>query len=475
MRRTKYIIVIAWLIMAAVITALQLALIPVHADTTNAPSLLISHFKVTSSSGQFVTLYNASSAAIDTAKYQLVYFNNYDVSKATASKLVALSGVVPPHGYVLVSDATAVLCYQMTVMSTSLGFSSTAGFIALQSLSQAFVGGPITNNTLDYVGWSKTAASGAQTLPTSTAAFMTRTPLSSQNSPIVNSAGDGSWLAVQPDPNNSCSFTALATGKTTAIYGTLLPATQPPATQDVVSDAMGPVINEGLMAPVINELLPNPTGTGNDATDEYVELYNPNAATFDLSAYELRTGTTSQHTYVFPSGSQLPAQSFVAFYAATTGISLSNTEGQAVLYDPNGTQLSSTMAYTTAKDGYAWALANNTWQWTTTPTPSAINVIHLPLVTQKKATVKKSAVATPSVATGSNQLASAQESSATSNQTDQTQTPLHPWTLALVATLALLYGAYEFRTDLARYFKQLRRNFTHRFANWWAFAWRRSH
>ncbi|HXR50109.1 MAG TPA: hypothetical protein VN778_03740, partial [Verrucomicrobiae bacterium] len=61
-----------------------------QADSTNAPSLVISQFKITSSNGQFFTLYNATSATLDMSKYQLEYFNSVDLTKATSSKLIAL-------------------------------------------------------------------------------------------------------------------------------------------------------------------------------------------------------------------------------------------------------------------------------------------------------------------------------------------------------------------------------------------------
>ena len=478
MRRT-HIIINTSLGVAIVITALLGAMFPASAESANTPSLAISHLKITSSSGQFVTLYNSTNTAIDTAKYQLVYFNNYDVSKATTSRLVALSGVVPPHSYELISDATSQLCYQMTVMAASLGFSTTVGFLELQLVSQAVVGGPITTSTVDYVGWSKTTAAGVQTLPASTSAFMVRTPLSAQNNPIVNNAGDGSWLAVQPDSTNACEFVAVTTGKTIAVYGSLLAATAPPANYEAETNpTSGQVVNDGLMTPVINELLPNPLGTGNDATDEYIELFNPNAATFDLSGYELRTGTTTQHTFVFPAGSQLPAQSFTAFYAAATGLVLSNTSGQASLYDPTGIVLSSTDVYDTAKDGYVWALANNKWQWSTNPTPSAINVIRVPPVTKKRATTSKSTKATPSTKTANVSNVTAGLVKGASTQTgvkDSNSIPIHPWILALVASVALLYGAYEFRNDLAHGVTQCRRYLSNRFRDWRTFAWWRSH
>ena len=69
----------------------------VLADTADVPSLIISQLKITSSSGQFITLYNATNASLDMSKYQLEYFNNYDLSKATSSRQIALSGIILTH------------------------------------------------------------------------------------------------------------------------------------------------------------------------------------------------------------------------------------------------------------------------------------------------------------------------------------------------------------------------------------------
>src|ERR1700685_1228373 len=76
---------------------------PAQADSAVTPSLVISQLKITSSSGQFITLYNSTNTVLDMSKYQLEYFNNYDLSKATSSKLIALAGTVPPHSYFMVN------------------------------------------------------------------------------------------------------------------------------------------------------------------------------------------------------------------------------------------------------------------------------------------------------------------------------------------------------------------------------------
>jgi predicted extracellular nuclease len=106
------------------------------AETSGAPSLVISQLKITSSNGQFVTLYNASSLTLDMSKYQLEYFNSYDLTKATSSRLIALTGSLPPHSYYMINDSTMALCYQLTVDSVSLGFSSTAGLVEVLSFTQ---------------------------------------------------------------------------------------------------------------------------------------------------------------------------------------------------------------------------------------------------------------------------------------------------------------------------------------------------
>ena len=149
-----------------------------------------------------------------------------------------------------------------------------------------------------------------------------------------------------------------------------------------------PAADIGLMAPTVTEILPNPTGSGNDSTDEFIELYNPNPGSFDLTGFSLQSGTTTC-LYTFPAGTTLPASGFTAFYSKTTGLSLSNSGGQAKLLDPFSNAIAVSGPYGTANDGQAWALAKGKWYWTTSPTPDQANVIHEPPV--KKSSAKTTA------------------------------------------------------------------------------------
>jgi len=441
--------------------------VPVLADTTAVPSLTISQLKITSSNGQFVTLYNPTTSTLNMSNYQLEYFNSFDLSKATSSKLVSLSGMLPPHSYYMVNDGTLQLCYQLTVDSVSLGFSSTAGLVELLALNQTTPGGLVASSLQDYVGWSKTAASGAQTLPTSTAAFLQRQPVDSKNNPLVTTPGAGSWLAVQPDPATACGLVSATNTSAPVVSGLnqLLPATEPPATivNALAGDDAPPALSLsaadiGLMAPQITELLPNPVGTGNDGTDEYVELYNGNDVAFDLSGFMLQTGLTTLHSYVFPVGSSLPPQSFTAFYAEQTKLTLSNSGSQATLLDPLGNSIATTDPYGTTVDGQSWALAKGSWYWTTQPTPSAANVINMPPVKTTKAsshTTKPKSSSGVKAASTTKKLKTVAPTAATAATAAPAAVPIHPWELALVGSLALLYGIYEYRKDLANNLRKL--------------------
>lgn len=436
-----------------------------QAQAASAPSLVISQAKITSSNGQFITLYNSTDSVLDMSKYQLEYFNSYDLSKATSSKLIALSGVIPPHGYFMVNDAGLLLCYQLTVNSVSLGFSSTSGMVQVLGLSQNGPGGSVVQTVEDYVAWSKTPVAGAQTVPSNVNAFLQRQPVDTLNNPNIATPGIGSWQSVQPDPANPCRLISTINPALEVETGLdqLLPAGEAPAI--IVSVAAGagqtaptmPVGNIGLKAPSITELLPNPSGTGNDDTDEYIELHNSNAKVFDLSGFKLQTGTSTFRNFTFPTGTTIPPQSFMAFHSDKTGLTLSNSGSQVKLLDPFGNSISTSGMYGTAKDGQAWAQAKGKWYWTSELTPGKANVIKQPTTTKKGSTKKSTSKSKKNTANTATKLSS-------SNQPDDEAglTPIHPLMLAIVGGLALLYGAYEYRADLANRIHELKRNVTAR-------------
>jgi hypothetical protein len=216
-----------------------------------------------------------------------------------------------------------------------------------------------------------------------------------------------------------------------------------------------PAADIGLKSPQLTELLPNPGKPLTDASDEFVELYNSNNTEFDLSGFVLEAGAGStKRRYTFAAGTMLPAKSFKAFFSVDTRLSLSNTQGLVRLLDPFGNELSTSTVYGAAKDNQAWALVKGNWQWSTRPTPNAANILIKPTVKAKKSTKKSANAKTAAAKTGSGVVAAA-NTSAQLPEAD-TKTSLHTGVLALIGGFALLYGAYEYRSDVANKLHQLR-------------------
>jgi hypothetical protein len=422
-------------------------------SAAQSPQIIIVQIKITSSNGQFITLYNNTDSAIDLSTIQLQYFNNYDLLKATSGKLISLSGKMPARGFAVVDDGPIQACYQMTVNSVSLGLSSTAGLV---EVSHFFgTSSPQVISTLDdYVGWSKTPAAGAQTLPSNTSAFLQRiAPDGSSNYNSISLPGSGSWTSVaQPDGSSPCS----ATSAGSAGGGASLRTGSVPIPYTAISSSATlsaiPADDNGLTVPQISEVLPNPAPPQTDANDEFVELYNPNDKAFDLGGFVLQVGTTTVHKYTFPGGTSIEPHQFSAFYSSDTGLSLSNSDGQVKLLDPGGNLLNQTDEYTEAKDGYAWVKTDGLWQWTTKPTPGAVNQISTPPGSKAKSSSsssKKTKGAHISAATGSRGSGGSGTPSAVA---------IHPLVLAGVGAAALIYALYEYRHDLANFYYKLRRN-----------------
>jgi hypothetical protein len=237
------------------------------------------------------------------------------------------------------------------------------------------------------------------------------------------------------------------------------PSVTDPGPDDEENTPTIPAGNVGLKTPQLSEILPNPASPQTDAKDEFVELYNPNDASFDLSGYVLESGITTKHRFTFAAGTKVQPKSFAAFFSADTGLTLSNSSGQVRLIDPLGRILVESDQYASAKDAQAWILANGKWQWTTKPTPNALNVVSTPAVKGAKTTsVKKASSKSSSVAKPSANGSDSEDDTVQTIATASSGTPLHPGVLAAVALSALIYGVYEYRRDFANKIYQFREN-----------------
>jgi len=425
-----------------------------------APSgLVITEIKVTGD--EFAVLQNNSTAAIsDLSKYWLYVFSKTNplAAGATSSAQQLPVAALPAGASVLLSEGGAT-CGAAVTAKLALSFGDSAG--ALQVLSAA-PNGLLVPTPTDAVSWSANADGDIPNVPKSTtdkqaAFYRTQNTSKTYGWQLADVAIDGATgLATICRLNVGTAGSAQP-----AVGGQLAAPIEPSATiinwggsASSATTATMPASDIGLSAPRITELLPNPNGTGTDATDEFIELYNANPAPFDLSGFTLQTGAVTKHSYIFPAGTALPAQSFTAFYASTTGLTLSNSGGQADLLDPSNDVLSQTDVYGTAKDGQAWALADGTWHWTTQATPGLANVIAQPPATK---TAKKQSSQTAGTVKGA-ATTTGSKNSASAEPAGTNTAPIHPLVLAAVAAIAVGYGVYEYRHDLANRIHRLRTN-----------------
>lgn len=442
------------------------------AQSTTMPSLLIREIKIT---GEELVVLQATEDISDLSEYWLGYTGSDSANPGSIvpSQQLPAKPLAAGQAVLLTSDGGNT-CDAVFTTKLSPALSDTKGTVVVRQLHS--VNSTSTFTTIDSVNWAKPSVSGTTSaqldLRKETASLAYPVWYHSPN--LTNPWRVGNLVA--------CTLTLASQAGATQpeVITWQQTAIEPPAIIENVNednvtpvDEANPAANDGLAPLLITEVLPNPLGTGTDSTDEYVELYNSNDAPFALAGFTLQTGLTTKHNYVFPSGVQIPAKSFAVYYAAQTGLSMSNTSGQATLLDSNGVVMAQSDPYDTAPDGQAWALANGVWYWTTKPSPTATNVIAQPIAlparatkqltvktatTKAKSTTAKAAKAASSKKTTKTNTA-ASKAGATAGATPvAAATKIHPAVLASVACGALGYGAYVYRKDLANAFYKLRRH-----------------
>lgn len=436
----------------------------VGAITPTVPALSFRQVKIT---GDEFVVVRANQAITDLSSYWLGYSSSDTASNIVPTQQLPAISLTSGQTVLLTSDA-AQTCDSIYTAKLSVTLSDTKGTLQLRQLV-TIDKNTSTFTTIDGVNWIKPSASD-KTIITNNLDLRKEGALAV---PVWyhDATVSGSNWTIGNFVNCSLTVAQPAIGTTVATTQTYTwpsSAAGPPAVVlSLVSDstptAAIPVIpasDIGLAPPQITELMPNPVGTGTDASDEFIELYNPNSKPFDLSGFVLQTGSTTKHSYTFPSATSLPPGAFVAFYSADTGLTLSNTSGESNLLDPLGAMLSQTDSYATAKDGLSWALAKGAWYWTLQPSPGKSNIIAQATTSSGSAT-KSSTKTTSSAAKtkGATTTKSSPISASTTAPVEVAEaTPVHPWTLAVVAALAVAYGLYEYRLDLANLLYRLRRH-----------------
>ncbi|PSO43625.1 hypothetical protein BRC20_00905 [Candidatus Saccharibacteria bacterium QS_8_54_8] len=200
----------------------------------------------------------------------------------------------------------------------------------------------------------------------------------------------------------------------------------------------------------IREVLPDPADPLTDAKDEFVELYNPTSAAVTLEGYILETGTDFNSSHELE-GTIAPGEREAVFSDNAT-MSLVNSGGSARLVGENEDVIDTVPAYPAAETGASRALFDGKWQWTTRPTPAAINKLAQPAEADEGRGGDVAAASDDSQTSGQDE--------AVSNITEPATIETSPYTTASVVisiALAVLYMLYEFRYDIRNYIEITRR------------------
>ena len=444
------------ILLAAVILAVPSA-VYATAPTLAVPSgLSIAELKITGV--EFILLENNTGSTISSSQLSNYWLNAYNNADPTASGVSSSSQQLPaaslaPGQTLLLSDGGAT-CGAAVTDNLSLSLNDSGGFLEVVQVS--FLGGVLSHSSVDSVAWNTstnggTVAATSITIPTSTTAKVSYADYRFANSSPVAYW----WQPASVDSTDGCQLDVNGSAAMSNPGSSVSPGGPPPAVvTSVASFGSGlPAGDVGLALPIINEVLPNPASPQTDADDEFIELYNPNAISYDLSGFTLEIGLTTKHDFTFDAGTTIDAKGFKAFYSADTHLSLSNGGSQVWLLDPAGNVLSQSDVYGTAPDGQSWALASSTWYWTATPTPGAANLIN---GTPASKLSKSKTKTTPTVNGTTSTLGANTSSSGASTPASQVA-PIHSWTLAGVGTAAVAYAAYEYRVDLANHFHRFRK------------------
>ncbi len=154
------------------------------------------------------------------------------------------------------------------------------------------------------------------------------------------------------------------------------PGSGSPGTTNYVSTYSGPVLNEVLAR--------NQSVDVGGLNVDFVELYNPNASSFDLGGMSLSVNTPIADQWVFPPGTILAGYAYLVVRcdssqsasnsagAFSTGESLDGESGGVYLFNPAG-QLVNSVEYGPQVGDLSIGLSGGQWQLLDAPTPGGAN------------------------------------------------------------------------------------------------------
>lgn len=120
--------------------------------------------------------------------------------------------------------------------------------------------------------------------------------------------------------------------------------------------------------PIFSEVLPNPEGS--DSTEEWIELYNPYSETINLAGLKLDDIEGGSNSYDLEGS--MGSENFLLIWIEDSNLSLNNSGDSIRLLGVND-EILWQVDYLDSVEGQSYALINDTYEWTETPTPGEEN------------------------------------------------------------------------------------------------------
>ncbi len=152
---------------------------------------------------------------------------------------------------------------------------------------------------------------------------------------------------------------------------------------------------------IINEILPSPEGQ--DEKEEWIEIFNQNDFSTDLSFWQITDAIGQTKTYTFPVNTTIKAKGFLVFSRPTTKITLNNSQDGLSLIQPNENIIDS-VNYEKALQGQSYSRMENSWAWSTVLTPGGDNMVSLPTSQDKSEQEAEEQIETRQMAAISQQM-----------------------------------------------------------------------
>lgn len=121
---------------------------------------------------------------------------------------------------------------------------------------------------------------------------------------------------------------------------------------------------------IFNEILPSPEGE--DAEEEWVEIFNENSFEVDISGWKISDTTGKTTSYLLPEGTKIGNRGFLVLRRPETKIVLNNDGDGLRLLNPNG-ETEDEMAYEKTVLNQSYGLFGEKWEWGAILTPGEKN------------------------------------------------------------------------------------------------------